>query len=356
MKDRKFAFALALGAVTLFAAPEAVQASTNAGISAVITDCLNQSEGMVISTADVSVSRAAAKTDTAEKKEETPVEDEKFCGYTNIGLANVDNYLNVRQEPGEDAKIVGKLPADAGCEVYGKEKGWYHIVSGKVEGYVNADFLLTGDAAKEKAPKYATDVAVVNTTTLFVREKPNTDCTILTMVPIEEELVVLETVDDGAWYKVEIDDEEGYVSGDYVVISMKLPKAMTISEIKYGQGVSDVRVSLVQYALQFVGNRYVWGGTSLTNGVDCSGFTMQIYAKYGVYLPHSSRAQANCGRSINASEAQPGDLFFYGSGGGINHVAIYIGGGQVVHASNARSGIKISNAYYRTPLRVVSLL
>ena len=356
MKDRKFAFALALGAVTLFAAPEAVQASTNAGISAVITDCLNQSEGMVISTADVSVSRAAAKTDTAEKKEETPVEDEKFCGYTNIGLANVDNYLNIRKGPGEDEELVGKMPAGAGCEVYGKEKGWYHIVSGKVEGYENADFLLTGDAAKEKAPKYATDVAVVNTTTLFVREKPNTDCTILTMVPIEEELVVLETVDDGAWYKVEIDDEEGYVSGDYVVISMKLPKAMTISEIKYGQGVSDVRVSLVQYALQFVGNRYVWGGTSLTNGVDCSGFTMQIYAKYGVYLPHSSRAQANCGRSINASEAQPGDLFFYGSGGGINHVAIYIGGGQVVHASNARSGIKISNAYYRTPLRVVSLL
>ncbi len=358
MGNFKFAFAIALGAVTVFSAPEAaLAASTSAGMSAIITDCLNQSEGLVVSTADISVSRAASETEEKEEpKEKAPVEDERFCGYKNIGLANVDNYLNIRKGPGEEYELVGKMPAGGGCEVYGKEDGWYHIVSGKVEGYVTADYLLTGDAAKEKAPKYATEVAVVNTTTLFVREKPNTDCAVLTMVPIEEELTVLETIDDGAWYKVEIDDEEGYVSGDYVVIALKLPKAMTISEIKYGQGVSDVRVSLVQYALQFVGNRYVWGGTSLTNGVDCSGFTMQIYAKYGVYLPHSSRAQANCGRRISAGEAQPGDLFFYGNSGGVNHVAIYIGGGQVVHASNERNGIKISNAYYRTPLRVISLL
>lgn len=361
MGNVKFAFALALGAVTLFAAPEAAQASTSAGMSAIITDCLNQSEGLVVSTADISVSKAVAGEQAKpEEKEEpetkTPAEDEKFCGYTNIGLANVDNYLNIRKGPGEDCELVGKMPAGAGCEVYGKEDGWYHIRSGKVEGYVIADYLLTGDAAKEKAPKYAKDVATVNTTTLFVREEPNTDCAVLTMVPIEEELTVLETIDGGKWYKIELDDEEGYVSGEFVVISQKLPKAMTISEIKYGQGVSDVRVSLVQYALQFVGNPYVWGGTSLTRGVDCSGFSMQVYAKYGVYLPHSSRAQANCGRRINASEAQPGDLFFYGNGGGVNHVAIYIGGGQVVHASNHRDGIKISNAYYRTPLRVVSLL
>lgn len=352
--NMKLAFALAFGAAALFAAPETAFASTGAGMSAIISNCLNQSEGLVIAESDISVSKAAVQEQAEE--EEAPAEDEKFCGYTNLGLANVDNYLNVREEASETSELVGKMPAGAGCEVYGEEDGWYHIKSGRVEGYVLGDYLLTGDAAKEKAQKYIKEVATVNTTTLYVREEPNTDCTILTMVPIEEELTVLETIDDGAWYKVELDDEEGYVSGDYVDISYKLPKAMTISEVKYGQGVSDVRVSLVQYALQFVGNPYVWGGTSLTNGVDCSGFTMQVYAKYGVYLPHSSRAQANCGRSISASEAQPGDLFFYGSGGSINHVAIYIGGGQVVHASNHRDGIKISNAYYRTPLRVVSLL
>ena len=121
----------------------------------------------------------------------------------------------------------------------------------------------------------------------------------------------------------------------------------------YGQGVSDVRVSLVSYATQFVGNPYVWGGTSLTRGADCSGFVMSVFANYGISLPHSSRAQANCGTKISASDAQPGDLFFYGNGSSINHVAIYIGGGRVVHASSPKSGIKISGAYYRTPVKVV---
>ena len=364
----KFALAVALGAATVLTVPQNVMASTHAGMSTIISDCLNQSEGLVIADSDIAVTKAAAQesaaktkqTDenTAEKDTETQTEekDETFCGYTNFGLANVDNYLNVREKPDESSDLVGKMSAGAGCEIYEKEDGWYHIKSGKVDGYVSADYLLTSDAAKEKAKKYIKEVATVTTTTLFVREKPNTDCAVLTMVPIDEELTVLKTVDDGAWYQVEVDDEKGYVSGEYVEISQKLPKAMSISEVKYGQGVSNVRVDLVQYALQFVGNPYVWGGTSLTRGVDCSGFTMQVYAKYGVYLPHSSRAQPGCGRRISASEAQPGDLFFYGSGGGINHVAIYIGGGQVVHASNHRDGIKISNAFYRTPVCVASYL
>ena len=156
--------------------------------------------------------------------------------------------------------------------------------------------------------------------------------------------------------KVDIDGDECYVAKEYVTLSEELPKAMTMTEIRYGEGVSDVRVDLVQYACQFVGNRYVWGGTSLTNGVDCSGFTMRIYEKYGIYLPHSSKSQANYGTRINASDARPGDLFFYGSGKSISHVAIYIGNGQIVHASSAKTGIKISNAYYRTPICVVRLI
>lgn len=363
LRNMKFILAVAIGAVTVLAAPEDASASINAGMSAIISNCLSQSEGLVIANSEIALTRAAAlEADVPElngenaEAEDTKEDDEKFCGYSNFGLANVDNYLNVREKADESADLIGKMPAGAGCEVYGKEDGWYHIKSGKVEGFVSADYLLTGDKAKKKAEKYIKEVATVTTTTLFVREEPNTECTILTMVPIEEELTVLETVDGGAWYKIEIDDEEGYVSGDYVEISQKLPRAMTISEVKYGQGVSNVRVDLVQYALQFVGNPYVWGGTSLTRGVDCSGFTMQVYAKYGVYLPHSSRAQPNCGRRISSKDAQPGDLFFYGSGGRINHVAIYIGGGRVVHASNRRDGIKISNAYYRSPICVVSYL
>ena len=113
--------------------------------------------------------------------------------------------------------------------------------------------------------------------------------------------------------------------------------------------MSDVRVDLVQYAKQFVGNPYVWGGTSLTNGADCSGFTMSIYKKYGVSLPHHAASQAQLGTKVSLGEAKPGDLVFYAKNGSINHVAIYIGNGQVIHASSPKTGIKISGVNYRTP-------
>lgn len=278
----------------------------------------------------------------------------QICGYTNLGIANVENHLNIREGAGEDFELVGKLPVDAGCEILEVDGEWAKIESGKVTGYVKAEFLLTGDAAAQKAAEVKSIVATTNSQTVYLRTEPNTDCTIWTAVPEGEELQVVE--DQGDWIKVELDGDECYVFSEYVDLGEQLTKAMTITETKYGEGISDVRVDIVQYACQFVGNRYVWGGTSLTNGVDCSGFTMRIYEKYGIYLPHSSRAQANSGTRIDSSEARPGDLFFYGNGGGINHVAMYIGNGQVVHASSAKTGIKISNAFYRSPVCVVRLL
>lgn len=275
-------------------------------------------------------------------------------GYTNLGVAQVDGNLNVREAPGTEAEVVGKMPNNAGCEIIETDGEWTKIKSGKVEGYVKTEYLLSGDAALAKAAEVKQTIATVNTTTLYVREQPNTDCGIITMMPMGEELEVVETLD--GWVKINVDSDEGYVSSEYVDISVELAKAQTMTEIRYGQGVSDVRVSLVQYATQFVGNPYVWGGTSLTRGADCSGFVLSVFANYGISLPHSSVAQANCGARISASEARPGDLFFYGNGSRINHVAIYIGNGQVVHASSPKSGIKISGAYYRTPVKVVRVI
>ena len=275
-------------------------------------------------------------------------------GYTNLGIAQVDGNLNVREAPGTEADVVGKMPNNAGCEILEQDGEWTRIKSGKVEGYVSSEYLLSGDAALAKAQEVRQTVATVTTTTLYVREEPNTDSTIITMMPLGEELEVIETLD--GWVKINVDSDEGYVSSDYVDISVELAKAQTMTEVRYGQGVSDVRVSLVSYATQFVGNPYVWGGTSLTRGADCSGFVLSVFANYGISLPHSSVAQANCGRKISASEAQPGDLFFYGNGSRINHVAIYIGNGQVVHASSPKSGIKISGAFYRTPVKVVRVI
>ena len=275
-------------------------------------------------------------------------------GYTNLGIANVDNNLNVRAIPGEDGKLVGKLPKDAACEVLDSDGSWAHIQSGNVDGYVSCDYLLTGLQAKRRAEELATTIATVTTDSLKVRAEANTDSEVITLVPNGEELEVVAS--EGDWIRVCLDDEEVFVSAQYVQVDAKLNTAITMTELLYGQGVSDVRVDLCQYAKEFLGNPYVWGGTSLTNGTDCSGFVLSVYKKFGVSLPHYSGSQANCGTTIKLSEAQPGDLIFYGKGSTINHVAIYIGNGQVIHASNPKTGIRISNATYRTPLKVVRIL
>ena len=305
------------------------------------------------------VAQGIEDTQTKEAVSENTTEDTSICGYKNLGIAQVQGSLNVRKKASTDSKVVGKMTDKDACEIVSVKGDWAKITSGKVEGYVKTEYLLTGDAAKNVAKKEITKVVTVNTTTLRVREKASEDSAILSLVGEGEDLVV-EDAKDG-WYKVEVDDQKGYISGDYVEVTEKLPTASTVKELEYGEGYTDSRVSslrqsVVNYALQFVGNPYVYGGTSLTNGIDCSGFTMQVYARYGVGLPHHAASQPAYGNRISASEAKPGDLFFYGSGSSISHVGIYIGNGQIVHASNARTGIKISSAYYRTPICVISYL
>lgn len=275
-------------------------------------------------------------------------------GYTNLGIANVDNNLNIRAVAAEDGKLVGKLPKDAACEVLDSDGIWAHIKSGKVEGYVSIEYLLTGIPAKRRAEELATTMARVTTDSLKVRAEANTDSEVITLVPNGEELEVASV--EGDWVKVYLDDEEVFVSAEYVEVTSELGTAITMTELFYGQGVSDIRVDVCQYAKEFLGNPYVWGGTSLTNGADCSGYVLSIFKKYGVSLPHSSVAQANCGTTISVSEAQPGDLIFYGNGKSINHVAIYIGNGQVIHASSPKTGIRISNVSYRSPIKAVKIL
>ncbi|MFA9463638.1 MAG: NlpC/P60 family protein [Velocimicrobium sp.] len=306
--------------------------------------------------------------------------------YDRLGIAKVDNYLNIRSGPGEDRKVIGKLPKNAGCNIYKINKdGWAKIVSGKVTGWVKAEYLITDEEAEAYAKEVATKVATVNTTTLKVRFLPSLDSKVYDLIPIDEELDVtkeylnedyvnrflekhaddefditegvdLEQMMTGMddWVCVKIDDEKAFVAKEYVDISFKLERAVAVEDLKTdgSSGVSSSRASMVEYAKQFLGNSYVWGGTSLTNGTDCSGFTMRIYEHFGYSIPRTSSAQSSYFTGINSSDAQPGDLFFYGSNGRVSHVAMYIGGGQVIHASTERTGIKISNAFYRTPLKV----
>jgi cell wall-associated NlpC family hydrolase len=365
-KWKTTAFILTCGLTVALEGGAAAQTSAGSGLNAGIfatmdsyynTDIVVSATNTVTTMEGQSEDAAATDTtvpaDTAATDTAVPV-DTTICGYTNLGIAQVDSSLNVREQPDTNSDIVGKMQSDAGCEILEDDGEWLKIESGQVTGYVKAEYIITGEAAVAKAQEVMKTIATVTTQTLNVRAEMNTDCTKLALMPEGEELEVLNQYD--GWVEVDLDGDVGYASTDYVEISQQLPKAQTMTELKYGQGVSDTRVSLVAYATQFVGNPYVWGGTSLTRGADCSGFVLSVYANYGVYLPHSSRAQAGCGTRISASEAQPGDLFFYGSGKGINHVAIYIGNGQIVHASSPSTGIKISNAYYRSPVCVVRVL
>lgn len=345
-------------------------------------------EGTTVTKRSV-VSEEVAEETTTEVEEK---EDFKLnLVYDRLGIAKVDNYLNIRKEPGEGKEIIGKLPKNAGCHIYEIEDGWAKIISGGVKGWVSADYLIIDEEAEEYAKEVATKVATVKTETLKVRALPSVDSKVYDLVPQEEELEVrkeflteeyiekflnsqdedslatvsLENVDKDAmmadmdnWVCIIIDDEKAFVSKEFVEISYKLERAVPIDELATdgSGGVSSLRASMVSYAMQFLGNRYVYGGTSLTNGTDCSGFTMRIYEHFGYSIPRTSAAQAGYFRSISSSDARPGDLFFYGSGGRVNHVAMYIGNGQVIHASNARTGIKISNAFYRSPIKVGRIL
>lgn len=302
--------------------------------------------------AGISKSAVAAQTVTQESPvEETPV---LVAGYTNLGIANVDSYLNVRSENSESSKLAGKMPKNAGCEIVEVLDGWYKIQSGEVSGYVKSEYLLSGDAAVVKAQELLTDMATANTSNLNVRKEPNTDSSVIIRIGKGEKLEVLEVLE--GWIKVAVDSDAGYVSADYVTLGRELPVAVTLKDLYYGNGVSQTRVEMVEYAKQFLGNPYVWGGTSLTKGTDCSGFTMGIYRHFGISLPHSSKAQAGYGTKVSLSEAKPGDLVFYSSGGSINHVAMYIGNGQVIHASTKKTGIKISNVSYRSVKAVRRIL
>ncbi len=359
------AFALlTVGAVKTTSVATVDEASTVpvSGVSAVLS--ADENSSAVAGVSDVLIQTVSTGTDTESTESEESAEPQidetgvaqagSDYGYTHLGICQVEGNLNIRESASTDSSMVGKLPNNAACEILSTtEDGWYQITSGEISGYVSSEFIVTGAEAEAIAAEQMSTSAYVNTDNLRLRTEPSTESEIVAEVSNGTALELIE--DLGEWLHVSIDSDEGYVSAEYVTLNTGLPTAITMTEARYGIGVSDVRVDLVEYALQFVGNPYVWGGTSLTNGADCSGFVLSIYAKYGYSLPHYSGAQANCGTRISASEAQPGDLFFYG-GGSISHVAIYIGNGQIVHASSPKTGIIVSSAYYRTPICVTRIL
>ena len=302
--------------------------------------------------------------------------------YDNLVIFKKSGYMNVRSTPENkgDDNVIGKLTSKAAGDIIETVDGWYKIKSGTVTGYIAADpeLIATGQEAKDLAMQNAAQMAIITTDVLNVRVEPNTDSKIWTQI-VKDERYPVEDQQDG-WVQIDlgsVDAEDGIQDGDdkayiytrdnNVEVRYALNEAIKFTPAKDNGSDSSKngssgskqsrRSQLVNYALQFVGNRYVWGGTSLTNGVDCSGFTMRVMEKFGVSLPHYSGSQAQMGKKVSSANMQPGDLIFYaGSNGKVNHVAIYIGNGRIVHAASRRSGIKTSTWNYRTPVAIRSML
>ena len=328
--------------------------------------------------------------------------------YANKAVADIysTTTLNIRKKGSINAKIVGKMKKGNIATVLKKGSEWSKVRSGNVTGYVKNQYLVFGDEIENFAKQNVKKVAKVQTETLRVRKKASTDSKIVTLVSEDDKLKVKKQTDD--WAKVKVDGQTGYVSKDYTKVTYSFGKAKSMKQIQAEQTAKEAQKQAAQttignesastsssntsnssitsgstkassvqaakkasvsvsssgssatgsriasYAQQFVGNPYRYGGNSLTSGIDCSGFTQQIMEKFGYSISRTSSSQAGEGRAVSTSNLRAGDLVFYGNGGSINHVAVYIGGGQVVHASNSapypRGGIKISNVNYRTPI------
>lgn len=289
--------------------------------------------------------------------------------YRNLLISKVSSYLNIRSTPKDEgnSNIIGKLPGKAAGEILETEDGWYKIRSGNITGYVSADsqYTATGQEAIDLAMGSASLMAIVNTDRLNVRTSPSTDASIWTQISKEERYSVVQQLD--GWVQIELDggdEDEGndsaYIStrDNNVEVRYALTEAIKFSPLEeLANQQASRRNQIVNFAIKYVGNPYVWGGTSLTRGADCSGFVQSVMKNFGITLPRTSREQAKVGRSIKSSEMRPGDLIFYAnSSGTINHVAMYIGNGQIVHAASSRSGIKISTWNYRSPKTIRSVI
>lgn len=303
------------------------------------------------------------------EENEAPIVAAPVNPFANIAIANVEEYLNIRAEANAEAEVLGKLYNKDAATVLETLDGWYKVMSGTVMGYVSADFVIVGD---EAVCKEASDrIGTVITETLRLRKETNVESEVLTLISEGSTVTVLDESIEG-WIQVEYQSYTGYVSAEFLMTETVYSYAESVEEEaarlaaeeearrkeeerrreeearkqqqaeaankKYNAPSGVSGQSVVDYAVQFVGNPYVWGGTSLTNGADCSGFVMKIYEAFGVYLPHSSYQLRSVGYSVSASDVQPGDIICYSG-----HVAIYMGGGKVVHASNKKDGIKITN-------------
>lgn len=435
MKKRMTILALLLAGTVTLGSYGMVQAGQEkrevpvAGVTQTLAQVLKEAQGVQAQTVDA-VEELQSNTAVARMMEPEMVAEEAWetaefaenelpqtaSEFADIAVAQVNHYVNVRQEPDTESEILGKLyDKSAATVLETTEDGWYRIMSGSVNGYVKAEYVVVGD--EELARSVGTRLATVTTTTLFVRTEPTTEAKVLTMLPDGDDVVVTDESTEG-WAKVSTADGDGYVALDYVTLSTEYihaeskaeeearlareeaerqaaaraaEEARKAREVEAARAAAEQEVArkaaekqevkksgagsssggsagsgsgssagqsaqtassngqaVVDYARQFLGNPYVYGGNSLTNGTDCSGFVKGVYAAFGINLPRTSSEQRSVGYAVSLSEIQPGDIVCYSG-----HVGIYAGNNTLIHASNEKTGITLTSPVtYRSVLAV----
>ncbi len=385
MRHTKLTACILAGSMVVTMAPVTAFADTNTEVANYITGGI----GSFSVGAHSAINDSVVWEEVKVSENEAPVVAEPVVvsEYANIAIAQVNEYLNVRAEANEGAEVIGKIYPNGAATVLEVVGDWTKITSGSVTGYVASQYIIVGNEEVCKAASKRE--GTVTTETLKLRKEPNTDCGVHTLLSINEKVTVLEDAAEG-WYKVQTGNYTGYVSADYMSVETKYTYAESKAEEEarlaaeraareeaerqarqqreeeerkssskknnsskkentssYQAPTGSNGSAVATFACQFVGNPYVWGGESLTNGADCSGFIKAVYAKFGVSLPHSSYSLRSVGYKVSESEMQAGDIVCYSG-----HVAIYIGNGKIVHASNKKDGIKISKYNYQKVLTV----
>ena len=230
--------------------------------------------------------------------------------YLDMAFANVTSFLYVRSEPTKESEYVGKLYPGYAAKITGPVGEWTAVESGDVTGYVKTEYILTGAEAQTYAENLVTEAQQEGKEEVFT-------------------------------YAVSRESEEAQMAQE-TQENVQQPETTEVSAQTASSGQA-----IVDYACQFIGNPYVWGGTSLTDGADCSGFVQSVFAHFGISLPRTTYDQINAGVEVSYDQAMPGDLICYDG-----HIGIYIGNGQIVNAQNPEQGIGISPAAYTTILSV----
>ena len=302
----------------------------------------------------------AAETETEETKatetEKAQQDKASSASYTDVNETVWATYsVSIRSAASTDADKLDVLVGSYSITRTGVgDNGWSKVDYNGQTGYIKSEYLTTtkpaaaSDSTQQTTEKkQETKETVYATAGVNIRAKASADADKIGTLAAGGSITRTGKTSSG-WSRVDYNGQTGYIKSDYLTttkptVTSNTTASSTSSSSSLGQQIAD-------FAVQYVGYPYVYGGNSLTNGVDCSGFTQQVYLHFGYSIPRRASIQATVGTSVAISDLQPGDLVFYGDSEGVGHVVIYIGNGKVVHASTPSKGIIISDLYYRTPM------